>query len=320
MQEFLKDKRERKPRTESYTNPNAEPATTEARDINWEERTREHKPTGPRKEYKPRNTAEGKPHFGEGKPRNNDDKPRAGEENIIYGLRPVIEAIETEKQIEKLYVKKGAEGQLMADLRDLCYRSRIRYQEVPVEKLNRLTRGNHQGVVAVIAPIEYVGLEDILDRIPDDEKALIVVFDGVTDVRNFGAIARSAECAGAHGLITPLKNSAPVNSEAIRSSAGALSVIPVTRVGSIRMTLAQLQQAGFQLVAATEKSRKLLYDADFKKPTVLVMGAEDTGISPAVLKLCNEQLAIPMIGHIESLNVSAAAAVMLFEVVRQRIG
>ena len=142
----------------------------------------------------------------------------------------------------------------------------------------------------------------------------------MTDVRNFGAIARSAECAGAHGLITPLKNSAPVNSEAIRSSAGALSVIPVTRVGSIRMTLAQLQQAGFQLVAATEKSRKLLYDADFSKPTVLIMGAEDIGISPAVLKLCNEQLAIPMIGHIESLNVSAAAAVMLFEVVRQRIG
>ena len=306
MQEFMKDKRERKPRTESYTNPNAEPAYTEARDINWEERTREPKA---RKEFKPR-TGEG---------HKQEPKPRAGEENIVYGLRPVIEAIETDKQIEKIYVKKGAEGQLMADLKDLCYRSRIRYQEVPVEKLNRLTRGNHQGVVAVIAPIAYVGLEDILDRIPEDEKALIVVFDEVTDVRNFGAIARSAECAGAHGLITPLKNSAPVNSEAIRSSAGALSVIPVTRVGSIRMTLAQLQQAGFQLVAATEKSRKLLYDADFKKPTVLVMGAEDTGISPAVLKLCNEQLAIPMIGHIESLNVSAAAAVMLFEVVRQRI-
>ncbi len=240
-------------------------------------------------------------------------------ENLIFGIRPVAEAIEAGRQFEKLYIRKGAEGQLMMELKDLIARHRLRYQEVPVEKLNRLTRGNHQGVVAVVAAIAYVELQDILDRVPDDETPLIVAFDGVTDVRNFGAIARSAECAGAHGLIAPLKNAAPVNAEAIRSSAGALTTIPVTRVGSVRMTLASLQQQGFQVVAASEKSRKLLYDADFTKPTVLVMGAEDTGISPAVLKLCDEQLAIPMIGHIESLNVSAAAAVMLFEVVRQRI-
>ena len=240
-------------------------------------------------------------------------------ENLIFGIRPVAEAIEAGRQFEKLYIRKGAEGQLMMELKDLIARHRLRYQEVPVEKLNRLTRGNHQGVVAVVAVIAYVELQDILDRVPDDETPLIVAFDGVTDVRNFGAIARSAECAGAHGLIAPLKNAAPVNAEAIRSSAGALTTIPVTRVGSVRMTLASLQQQGFQIVAASEKSRKLLYDADFTKPTVLVMGAEDTGISPAVLKLCDEQLAIPMIGHIESLNVSAAAAVMLFEVVRQRI-
>ena len=189
-----------------------------------------------------------------------------------------------------------------------------------IEKLNRLTRGNHQGVVAQISAIEYVELADILERVPEDETPLVVVFDGVTDVRNFGAIARSAECAGAHGLVTPLKNSAPVNAEAIRSSAGALATIPVCRVGSIRNTIKLLQTEGFQIVAATEKSRKLLYDADFRKPTALVMGAEDTGISKEVLKLCDEQLAIPLIGHIESLNVSAAAAVMLFEVVRQRIG
>ena len=241
-------------------------------------------------------------------------------ENLIFGIRPVAEAIEACQQIEKLYIRKGAEGPLMLELKDLIARHHLRYQEVPVEKLNRLTKGNHQGVVAQTALISYVELEDILERVPQDETPLIVAFDGVTDVRNFGAIARSAECAGAHGLITPLKNSAPVNAEAIRSSAGALSVIPVTRVGSVRMTLAQLQQEGFQIVAATEKSRKLLYDADFTKPTVIVMGAEDTGISPAILKICNEQLAIPMIGHIESLNVSAAAAIMLFEVVRQRIG
>lgn len=241
-------------------------------------------------------------------------------ENLVFGIRPVVEAIEAGKQIEKLYIRKGAEGQLMTELRDLCLRHRVHVQEVPVEKLNRLVRGNHQGVVAQIAAIAYVQLDDILERVPDDETPLVVVFDGVTDVRNFGAIARSAECAGAHGLIAPLKNSAPVNAEAIRASAGALTTIPVCRVGSIRNTIKTLQAEGFQVVAATEKSRKLLYDADLRRPTALVMGAEETGISKEVLKLCDERLAIPLIGRIESLNVSAAAAVMLFEVVRQRIG
>ncbi|HIW52386.1 MAG TPA: 23S rRNA (guanosine(2251)-2'-O)-methyltransferase RlmB [Candidatus Alistipes excrementipullorum] len=241
-------------------------------------------------------------------------------DNIIFGIRPVVEAIESHKQIEKLYIKRGAEGQLMNELKDLCLRHHIHTQEVPVEKLNRLTRGNHQGVVAQIAAIEYVGLDDILERVPEDETPLIVVFDGVTDVRNFGGIARSAECAGAHGLITSLKSSAPVNADAVKASAGALNVIPVCRVGSIRNTLKTLQAQGFQIVAATEKSRKLLYDADFRRPTAIVMGAEDKGISKEVLKLCDEQLAIPLIGHIESLNVAAAAAIMLFEVVRQRIG
>ena len=240
--------------------------------------------------------------------------------NLIFGIRPVVEAIEAGREIEKLYIRKGAEGQLMTELRDLCLRHRVHVQEVPVEKLNRLVRGNHQGVVAQIAAIAYVQLDDILERVPDDETPLVVVFDGVTDVRYFGAIARSAECAGAHGLIAPLKNSAPVNAEAIRASAGALTTIPVCRVGSIRNTIKTLQAEGFQVVAATEKSRKLLYDADLRRPTALVMGAEETGISKEVLKLCDERLAIPLIGRIESLNVSAAAAVMLFEVVRQRIG
>ena len=240
--------------------------------------------------------------------------------NLIFGIRPVVEAIEAGREIEKLYIRKGAEGQLMTELRDLCLRHRVHVQEVPVEKLNRLVRGNHQGGVAQTAAIAYVELADILERVPEDETPLVVVFDGVTDVRNFGAIARSAECAGAHGLIAPLKNSAPVNAEAIRASAGALTTIPVCRVGSIRNTIKTLQAEGFQVVAATEKSRKLLYDADLRRPTALVMGAEETGISKEVLKLCDERLAIPLIGRIESLNVSAAAAVMLFEVVRQRIG
>ena len=241
-------------------------------------------------------------------------------DNLVFGIRPVAEAVEARRQIERIYVRRGAEGQLMNELRDLCFRHRIRIQEVPVEKLNRLVKGNHQGVVAQMASIEYVGLEDLLARVPDDETPLLVLFDGVTDVRNFGGIARSAECAGAHGLIVPLKNAAPVNADALKSSAGALNVIPVCRVGSLRNTVKALQAQGFQAVAATEKSRKLLYDADLRKPTVIIMGAEDKGISRELLNLCDEQLAIPLIGRIESLNVAAAAAVMLFEAVRQRTG
>ncbi len=230
-----------------------------------------------------------------------------------------MEAIEARKEIEKIYIRKGAEGQLMMELRDICYRHKLRVQEVPIEKLNKLVKGNHQGVVAQISQIEYVEVQDIIDRVPEDETPLIVVFDGVTDVRNFGGIARSAECAGAHGLITPLKNAAPVNAEAMKASAGALSAIPVARVGSIRTTIMALKADGYQVIAATEKSRKLLYDADLRKPTAIIMGSEEKGISREVLKLCDEELAIPMIGHIESLNVSAAAAILLFEVVRQRI-
>lgn len=240
--------------------------------------------------------------------------------NLIFGIRPVVEAIEAGREIEKLYIRKGAEGQLMTELRDLCLRHRVRVQEVPVEKLNRLVRGNHQGVVAQIAAIAYVQLDDILERVPDDETPLVVVFDGVTDVRNFGAIARSAECAGAHGLVTSLKSSAPVNAESMKSSAGALSLIPVCRAGSIRGTLKILQSEGFRIVAATEKSDELLFEADLSGPTAIVMGSEDTGISKEVLKLCDMRLAIPIRGSVESLNVSAAAAVMLFEAVRQRTG
>ena len=240
-------------------------------------------------------------------------------ENIIFGIRPVAEAVQSGKQIEKIFIKKGVEGQLMTDLKDLLWRNKIHWQEVPVEKLNRLTKGNHQGVVAQMAAIGYVELQDILDRVPEDETPLIVVFDGVTDVRNFGGIARSAECAGAHGLIVPLKNAAPVNAEAVKASAGALNKIPVHRAGSIRNTIKTLSMQGMQIVAATEKAETVLYDADLTKPTVIIMGSEDKGISKEVLKLCDVQLAIPVVGSIESLNVSAAAAVMLFEVVRQRI-
>lgn len=239
-------------------------------------------------------------------------------DDIIFGIRPVIEAIKAGKEIERVWFRKGADGLLVNDLRELCKRYKINTQEVPVEKLNRLTRGNHQGVVARIAAIGYAELPDILDGVPEGETPLLMLFDGVTDVRNFGAIARSAYCAGAHGLIVPVKNSAPVTADAVRSSAGALTRIPVCRVGSIRNTLKSLIAEGFTIAAATEKSETSLYGADLRGPLCIVMGSEDTGISKEVLKLCDTRLSIPMSGDIGSLNVSAAAAVILFEAVRQR--
>ncbi len=241
-------------------------------------------------------------------------------DNIIFGIRPIAEAIEAGRNVEKVYVRKGAEGQLLGELKEICRRHGIVMQEVPVEKLNRLTRGNHQGVVAQMAVIEYADLADILEGVPSDETPLIVVLDGVTDVRNFGAIARSAECAGAHGIVVSTKNAAPVNADAMKTSAGALSRIAVCRVGSIRNALKTLQGEGMKVVAASEKSSTVLYDTDMTNPTVLVMGNEESGISKEVLKMCDSQVAIPMVGVVQSLNVSAAAAVMLFEVVRQRIG
>ncbi len=240
-------------------------------------------------------------------------------DNIIFGIRPIVEAIEAGRHIEKVYLRKGAEGQLIGELAEICRRHGVNVQEVPVEKLNRLTRGNHQGVVAQMAAIEYVELASILEGVPSDETPIVVVLDGITDVRNFGAIARSAECAGAHGLIVSLKNAAPVNADAMKASAGALARIPVCRVGSVRNALKALQSEGLQVVAASEKSHTVLYDADLSRPTAIVMGSEDEGVSKEILKLCDTQLAIPMVGAVQSLNVSAAAAVILFEVVRQRI-
>ncbi len=239
--------------------------------------------------------------------------------NTLCGIRPIMEAIAAGRTIDKVMVKKGSEGPLMTQLRELCLEKRIPVQEVPVEKLNRTAKGNHQGAVALVSEIVYAEIAEVLEAIAaNEETPLIVVLDGVTDVRNFGAIARSAECAGAHAIVVSTKNGAPVNAESMKSSAGALSILPVCRTGSIRNTLKYLKENGLQLVAATEKSNTLLWEADMKKPSVVIMGAEDKGVSGEVMKMCDVKLAIPLMGSIESLNVSAAAAVMLFECVRQR--
>lgn len=263
-------------------------------------------------------------------------------ENVIYGIHPVREAIEIGTAIEKIYVRRPGDDResgarsnydqnafgrqtptnnaALDAIREMAAEHNIPVQEVPVEKLDRLTRRNpHQGVVAVVPAIEYANIDELIEKLETrDVPALIIVVDGVTDVRNFGAIARSAECAGADALIMGAKNAAPVNAEAMKSSAGALSIIPVCRVGSIRNTLKKLQISGMQLVAATEKSSDMIFEADMTKPTVLIMGGEERGISGDVLNMCDSRISIPMLGKIESLNVSAAAAVLLYEVVRQR--
>ena len=246
---------------------------------------------------------------------------RPPEKEMVFGIRAIIEAIDAGKTIDKILIRRDMTSTIGKELLKKLMGTTTPVQKVPVEKLNQYPDKNHQGAIAFLSPIEFCNVETLVPTLFEEGKTpLLMVLDGVTDVRNFGGIARSAECAGAHGIISSLKNSAPVNADSIRSSAGALTRIPVARVGSIRNTLKSLQAEGFQVVAATEHSRKLMYDADLRKPTVIVMGSEEKGISKEVLKLCDEQLAIPMIGAIESLNVSAAAAIMLFEVVRQRIG
>ena len=240
-------------------------------------------------------------------------------ENTIFGIRPVIEAIETGKKFEKIYLKQNSGGELFHQLLRLIKQHEISSQYVPVERLNRFTHKNHQGVVAVCAAVELADFESTIDDIiHNNENPLVIILDGVTDVRNFGAIARSAECAGAKAVIMPAKGAAPINADAIKTSSGALNIIPVCRVPNLKTAIFHLKSVGFQIVAATEKTEKLYYEIDYLQPTVIIMGAEDTGISQTNLALCDTQVKIPLCGKISSLNVSAAAAVLMFEVVRQK--
>jgi 23S rRNA (guanosine2251-2'-O)-methyltransferase len=240
-------------------------------------------------------------------------------ENLVAGLRPVIEAVQAGREVEKVLIKTGLDGDLARTLLDLLHERHIPTQFVPVEKLHSLTSNHHQGVVAFTSLIPYVDLEVVVMRVLErGEAPLVVLLDGVTDVRNFGAIARSAECAGAHALVLPAKGAAPINADALKTSSGALSRIPVCRTPNLPSAIYYLKDSGLQLVAVTEKADTLIYDCDVRLPTALVMGAEDTGISKTVLKLADRQARIPLQGAIGSLNVSAAAAVALFEVVRQR--
>jgi 23S rRNA (guanosine2251-2'-O)-methyltransferase len=239
--------------------------------------------------------------------------------DIIYGLRPVIEAVEAGREIEKVFFKNGLRGDLFYSLLNLLKEHRIPFQFVPVEKLSRISNINHQGVIALIANIIYHNLEEVIASLFEEGKIpFILVLDNITDVGNFGAIARTAECAGVHAILIPGKGGAMVGPDAIRTSAGALHNIPVCRSESLPSSLEYMKNSGLRLVAATEKDGVLYYQAELSGPSALIMGSEDKGISPSLLAVSDIMVKIPILGKIGSLNVSAAASVLLYEFVKQR--
>ncbi|MFV0267551.1 MAG: 23S rRNA (guanosine(2251)-2'-O)-methyltransferase RlmB [Draconibacterium sp.] len=240
-------------------------------------------------------------------------------EDFLFGTRAVIEAIKTGKTIDKVLIKKGLKNELFSELLQLLKENGIAPQFVPVEKINRFTRKNHQGVIALLSPIEFDNIDNVLPGIFETGATpLILVLDQITDVRNFGAIARSAECAGVNTIIIPEKGMARIGADAVKTSAGAIHHLPICKVVNLEKTLRFLKDSGIRIVAATEKGDKTYTSADFTGPLAIVMGSEDTGISPNILKLTDEQLRIPILGQIESLNVSVSAALMIYEAVRQR--
>lgn len=237
-------------------------------------------------------------------------------ETLIYGLRAVMEAIEADASIDKVFVQRGLKGTLSHELIKLLKSREIVYSLVPIEKLNRLSMHNHQGVVATISPIRLHSLDALLEQAP--ENPLFLILDQISDVRNFGAIIRTASCTGVSGIIVQASGGAPINGDVIKTSAGAVFNVPISRVSHIKDAIYHLQASDVQIIAATEKTENLLYDCSLSKPTAIVMGSEEKGIAPSVLKICDLQAKLPMSGTIASLNVSVACGAFLYEVVRQR--
>ena len=241
------------------------------------------------------------------------------EKNMIFGIRAVIEAINAGKEIEKIFIRREMGGDLLKELFDLVQERKIPVQKVPLEKLNRLTTKNHQGVVAYISSIEYQHIENIIPMLYESGKdPFIVILDGVTDIRNFGAIARTCECAGVDAIVVPMGGGAAANADAVKTSAGALHIIPVCRENSLHNTVSYLQKCGIKVVAASEKASHLYSQADYSGPLAIVMGAEDVGISPDILRIVDDMVSIPICGQISSLNVSVATGVIVYEAVKQR--
>lgn len=242
------------------------------------------------------------------------------ETTTIFGIRAVIEALQNNETIDKIYIQKGLSGQLFQELQQKTKSGDYNISYVPVEKLNRLVKGNHQGVVAKISPVEFADLESVVEEaLKKDKTPLFLLLDQVDDVRNFGAIIRTAECTGVDGIIIQKKGGAPVTADTVKTSAGAIFKIPLIKVDHIKDAVFYMQGSGIRVVAATEKTDDLLYSVDFKQPTALIMGNEGKGISESVLKLVDNKAKLPILGTIGSLNVSVACGAFLYEVVRQRL-
>jgi len=241
------------------------------------------------------------------------------EETLIFGIRAIIEAINSEKTIDKVFLQKGLKGELYGELESLIRRSQINCSYVPVEKLNRLTKKNHQGAVAQISPIAFYDLENlVLSTFESGKTPLFLLLDQLSDVRNFGAIIRTAECTGVNGIVIQKKGGAPVNGDTIKTSAGAVFKVPICKVDHIKDAVFFMQASGIKVIAATEKTDNTLYDISFKEPCAIIMGSEDRGINPSTLKVVDEKAKLPLLGDIESLNVSVACGAFLYEAVRQR--
>lgn len=240
--------------------------------------------------------------------------------NYIFGIRAIIEAIEAGKDIDKVLIKGDLTGDLAHELMSKLRENDILTQRVPVEKLNRITRKNHQGAIALLSPVAYYRLEHIIPGLYDAGLLpFFIVLDGITDTRNFGAIARTASCAGVDAVVIPERNSATVTPDAVKTSAGALMSIPVCRERTIIEAVKELKANGVKVIGASEKANTDYTQIDMTGPVAIVMGAEDTGISNDVLRHCDQLAAIPMFGPIGSLNVSVAAGLMMYEAVRQRL-
>ncbi len=239
--------------------------------------------------------------------------------NIIFGAHAVIEALRSGKEIEKIFLKKNLSGEVLREVSKSSRELDIPYQFVPDEKLNFITQKNHQGVIAYISEIEYQRLEQVIPMLYEyGQTPIILVLDHITDVRNFGSIARTAECAGVHAIVIPTKGAAQINADAIKTSSGALHNIPICRVNDLSKAIQFLSESGLKIFAASEKGKEYYNSVNYTDPAAIVMGAEDTGVSPDIIKKSDHTIKIPVLGKIESLNVSVATALILYEVINQR--
>ena len=239
--------------------------------------------------------------------------------DIVFGTRPVLEAINSGKTLEKLFIQKNLKKEILEKIKSKLSNKKINISYVPKEKLNRITKKNHQGIICYISPISYQPIEEIIQRVFEKGKdPFVIILDRITDTRNFGAISRVADASGVDAIIIPEKESAIITSDSIKTSAGAINYIPICKVKSLRSTANFLKESGLKLVSCTEKGDKKFYDADLTSPCCIILGSEKDGISNSLMDISDERLNIPMKGNVESLNVSSSASVILFEVVRQR--